>query len=246
LITDIFERQEKKYMLSSGQYASLLPYIKAHCVPDEYPESDVCSIYYDTDDMRLIRASIDKPAYKEKLRIRAYEIPGPETMVFVEIKKKVCGMVYKRRVMMKYSDAVGYLEYGLAAPKPCQITREIDYLKKFYGNLKPAMFVSYHRLSFVDRNDNRLRVTFDDKILCRETDLSLDKGIWGKPLTDDGVKLMEIKTVECMPPWLSAALDKCCIYPGSFSKYGTAYTDTLSENTKEKEKVKIKGEIHCA
>ena len=139
----IFERQEKKYVLSSEHYDMIIPYIQANCIPDEYFESNVLSIYFDTENSRIIRQSIDKPAYKEKLRLRAYEVPTSDSTVYVEVKKKVSGVVYKRRIAIKYHEAVDYLEKNLPPPCQSQITREIDYMKTFYGGLKPAMFISY-------------------------------------------------------------------------------------------------------
>lgn len=245
----IFERHEKKYVLDVKQYEMLLPYIQANCVPDEYFESNVLSIYYDTPNCQIIRQSIDKPAYKEKLRLRAYGVPKADTTVYCEIKKKVTGVVYKRRIAMKYHDAVDYLENNLPPPKESQITREIDYMKTFYGNLRPSMFISYHRFSYVDKENPEIRVTFDDEVMGRETDLQLDKGIYGKQLIPDGIRLMEVKCIGHMPLWLANALDKCQIFPGSFSKYGNAYKELLAEGYYDFAKVQgtyKKGELNLA
>ena len=225
----IFERQEKKYVLSSEHYDMIIPYIQANCIPDEYFESNVLSIYFDTENSRIIRQSIDKPAYKEKLRLRAYEVPTSDSTVYVEVKKKVSGVVYKRRIAIKYHEAVDYLEKNLPPPCQSQITREIDYMKTFYGGLKPAMFISYHRFSYIDKINPNVRVTFDDQVISRETDLRLDKGIYGRNLLDGGIRLMEVKSIGPMPLWLADALDECKIFPDSFSKYGNAYKELLSE-----------------
>ena len=67
-----FTRHEKKYLLNESQYEELLKKMRPYVVPDKFSETDISSIYYDTDTYELIRRSIEKPEYKEKLRIRAY------------------------------------------------------------------------------------------------------------------------------------------------------------------------------
>ena len=114
-----FKRTEKKYLLSSGLFDALWARIGDRMEPDDYPRSTVCSIYYDTDDYRLIRNSIEGPVYKEKLRLRSYHVPGPEDPVFVELKKKYKGVVYKRRVSLPAREAEAWLdrdEHPDAAP----------------------------------------------------------------------------------------------------------------------------------
>ena len=93
----VFERSEKKYLLSPARYRALLAAWAAHIEEDEFFRKTVVNIYYDTPNDRLIRASIDKPVYKEKLRLRSYGLPEADTEVYLELKKKVGGVVYKRR-----------------------------------------------------------------------------------------------------------------------------------------------------
>ena len=227
----VFERVEKKYIISSSQYDSLMQTIPELCVPDIYPESDICSVYSDTPDHLLIRRSLDKPVYKEKLRIRSYDVPTGDSPVFVELKKKLLGTVYKRRISLKYSDAMEFLNSGGKCKKDLsQIEKEIAYCFDLYRSLQPAMFISYHRKSFVGVNDYGLRITFDNDVLSRTTDLELAKGIWGDEVLAEGHYIMEIKTLNSMPLRLAEALDKNRIFPGSFSKYGTAYR-RLTEHT---------------
>ena len=231
----VFERVEKKYIISSSQYDSLMQTIPELCVPDIYPESDICSVYYDTPDHLLIRRSLDKPVYKEKLRIRSYDVPTGDSPVFVELKKKLLGTVYKRRINLKYSDAMEFLNSGGKCKKDLsQIEKEIAYCFDLYRSLQPAMFVSYHRKSFVGINDYGLRITFDNDVLSRTTDLELAKGIWGDEVLAEGHYIMEIKTLNSMPLRLAEALDKNRIFPGSFSKYGTAYQRLTEQIIKSK------------
>ena len=85
-----FQRCEKKYFLTPAQQQTLLAVMADHTRRDVYGEYTICSTYYDTEDWRLIRASIEKPAYKEKLRMRSYGTPAENGRVFAELKKK-CG-----------------------------------------------------------------------------------------------------------------------------------------------------------
>nr|WP_330423131.1 polyphosphate polymerase domain-containing protein [Butyricicoccus sp. OF13-6] len=126
-----FKRYEKKYLVTQQQYDALAKVFAARMVPDRFAESTISNIYYDTPDFRLIRRSLDRPAYKEKLRLRTYRTPGADTEAFVEIKKKYDHIVYKRRVAMTYSEAQAYLDGG-AAPEQSQISREIDWFLRFY------------------------------------------------------------------------------------------------------------------
>lgn len=228
----IFERIEKKYIITDTQYEEMQKYISAHCLPDEYPDSYIYNIYYDTDDDRIVRDSAGKPIYKEKLRLRAYSLPKDDTKVFVELKKKFKGVVYKRRISLPYSDAVAFLNEGVSPSQRTQIVREIEYFMNYYKGIHPAMFISYHRLSYISNDSTSSRITFDSEITYRTHDLLIDKGIYGTPLLEEGTRLMELKILGSMPIWLSHSLDECRIYPTTFSKFGTAYNQLLSEKTK--------------
>ena len=93
---DVFARYEKKYKLTLSQYAALRRWLQDRMEVDSYGLHTICNIYYDTPDFQLIRTSLEKPVYKEKLRLRSYGVPGGDTPVFVELKKKLDGVVYKR------------------------------------------------------------------------------------------------------------------------------------------------------
>lgn len=219
----IFKRYENKYLLNEKQYFEVLKALREKTVPDKYGKSTVCSIYYDTPDKRLIRASIEKPVYKEKLRLRAYGVPSDNTDCFLELKKKYKGIVYKRRVLTSYFSGISYMNGDKSTLAPSQIKNEIDYFKSYYGNLSPSVDIFYSRLAFYDKNDPNVRLTFDSDILFREKELDLKNGIYGEAILPDGMYLMEIKTAGAMPLWTAEMLTHLNIYPASFSKYGTAY-----------------------
>lgn len=92
-----FKRYEKKYRLTREQQRIILNGMREHMQADKFGQYTICNIYYDTDDWQLIRTSIEKPVYKEKLRVRSYGVPGDKGKVFVELKKKYDGVVYKRK-----------------------------------------------------------------------------------------------------------------------------------------------------
>lgn len=229
LFKEKFERVEQKYLLNTEQYRAVLGDIGKMTLPDEYGQSRICNVYYDTPDWQIIRRSIEKPDYKEKLRLRCYGEPDSGSTAFVEIKKKYKGIVYKRRVAMTYSEASTYLSGESQVQKASQITREIDYFIGHYKGLHPAMLISYNRTAFYTSDGSGFRVTFDSDIIWRTNDLDMTKSIEGSRLLTPGVYLMEIKIPCAMPLWMSHILDKYRVYPTSFSKYGKAYCEMISK-----------------
>ena len=221
-----FERYEKKYLLTAAQYRQFRERTRHRLAVDQYGRSTILSVYYDTPDARMIRASMEKPVYKEKLRLRSYGRPGAGDAVFVELKKKYRGIVYKRRVEMPLNAAQAWLGGQGKAPDG-QIGREIAYTLARYENLAPAMFIAYDRVALYGKDDPLLRVTFDSRLLFRHEALTLADGAWGEPLLDPAARLMEVKLPGAMPLWLAHLMDELKIYPASFSKYAAAYQRTL-------------------
>ncbi len=219
-----FERYEIKYRLTDEQYRALLPILAEHLVDDRYRDSVVCSVYYDTPDRRLIRRSMEKPLYKEKLRLRSYGLLSPQGNVFAELKKKYDGVVYKRRMLMPLNAAERFFETGVPIPTS-QVGKELAYAVAYYGGLEPSMFLCYDREAFVGKDDRSLRVTFDRNIRARSEQIDLTSSLDGRLLLPPDERLMEVKTSGALPIWLCAALSSLHIYKTSFSKYGTAYAD---------------------
>ncbi len=238
----IFKRFEIKYMIDEAVFEKLMEVMDGYMIADEHGRSTVCSLYYDTPKHLLIRRSLEHPVYKEKLRLRSYGVAKPSDTVFVELKKKFCSVVYKRRIAMTHDKALSYLagngqiaesqiaesqiaESQIAESQitDSQIASEINYALKIYENLAPAVLLSYEREAFYARNNHEFRVTFDRNILWRDYDLSLDKGIYGTPILEDQKVLMEVKTDGAIPGWMVDFLTANKLYKTSFSKYGTAY-----------------------
>lgn len=219
--TNTFKRQELKFLLTKGQKKVFLSEIGHLIEADEFKEYPITNIYMDTLDSRLIRKSIEKPIYKEKMRVRSYGLACDKTQVFVELKKKFQGVVYKRRIKMPLGEAKEFIKSD--CNKKGQIEDEITYFLTFYKDIKPAMYIAYKREAYKGIDNPELRVTFDDKIVWRNHDLSLSSEIYGKPLIHEEECLMEIKCGDSMPLWLTKALTTNSIYKTSFSKYGKAY-----------------------
>ena len=224
---DVFERYEFKYFLDRSQKKALMEAIDGRMAPDRYGRTTIRNIYYDTGSFRLIRDSLDQPVYKEKLRIRSYQRANKEDPVFVEIKKKFEGVVYKRRVAMPKAAAEGWIDRGNVIPFKSQITSEIDYFLEFYEGIGAKVFLSYEREAYSDGKDPEFRLTLDENILARNTDLDLGSDIWGASLLPDGTTLMEVKISRAMPLWMAQFLSENNISKVSFSKYGAYYKNFL-------------------
>lgn len=224
-----FERYEKKYCLTLSQQRFLLERMTPYMKKDAYGEYTICNIYYDTDDYRLIRASLEKPVYKEKLRVRSYGVPTDGGRVFVEIKKKYDGVVYKRRITASPADAAAFLRTGKSTQPLGQIGREIAWFQRTY-RAEPKVFLAYDRAAFSGADDPAVRITFDTDIRWRTTALDLRCGDYGAPLLPPEQILMELKLPGACPLWLSRALTDIDARQTSFSKYGACYKTYILPN----------------
>lgn len=230
-VQTVFKRYERKYLLTQMQKETVLKAMQPYMTLDKYGRTTIRNLYYDTDTYLLIRRSIEKPAYKEKLRIRSYGRADADSAVFVELKKKYQSVVYKRRISVPYAEATAWLSGEKHTEKHTQIASEIDYFLDYYGSLHPTVFLSYEREAYFCNDDSDFRITFDDNILCRQHDLSLESEVYGTPILPEGKVLMEIKCNGGIPLWMTQVLSKEKIYKTSFSKYGTAYQTLIFPQT---------------
>ena len=218
----VMKRYEWKYILSAAQTDFLCERLKGRMAPDGYGLTTIASLYYDTPDRRLIRASMEKPEFKEKLRLRAYG-PATETSpVFLELKRKAFGLVYKRRVKATISEAERFFAGELALDEAGQIDREIAYFKAYYGQLVPACVILYDRTAYYEPQGD-LRLTIDRDPRYRTDGLSLTQAPVGLPLLGPGETILEIKVQDTIPLWLVRILSEGRIQHRSISKYGEAY-----------------------
>lgn len=224
-----FKRYEIKYLLTSRQKRAILQAMEPYMKLDSYGRTVIRNIYFDTDSFRLIRRSLEKPTYKEKLRVRSYQAAADDDPVFVELKKKYKSVVYKRRLTLSEAQAMNTFRYDLPLPVQSQIAEEIEYFRSYYTGLRPAVFLSYEREAFYSLDGGDFRVTFDENIRYREHDFSLGSEAYGTPLLGEGQTLMEIKTAGGLPLWMSHELNRLRAFRTSFSKYGLAYRHMMTK-----------------
>lgn len=239
----VFNRQEMKYMIDDVQCKALLDVIGGKLQTSKFAESKIMNLYYDSPDSLLVRRSLDKPVFKEKLRLRSYGRPDGGDPVFLEVKRKYNGVVYKRRIKLAYEDCTKFIQSKVKPEMNLpeepnknerqkeQILDEIEYFIKFYDDLEPACMITYDRRSFEAVEDTSLRITFDTGLKYRFYDLDLRKGAYGDSLLEDNKMIMEIKANSAYPLWLCAALEDIDAYKTNFSKYGKAYEYELNRKT---------------
>ncbi len=228
----VFKREEIKYMLTNSQYMRLRQLIDDYMAVDRYGLTTIYSLYFDTEHDDMIRTSISKPKYKEKIRLRSYGTPsGDDSRVFLELKKKFSGTVYKRRVEMTLAQADDYILRGIK-PYESQIMNEIDFSVRRW-QAYPKLLMCYDRIAMFGKEDQQLRMTFDFNIRCRRDDLNPCLGDAGYLLTAKSDVLLEIKIADAMPIWMAKALSAVKAYPVSYSKYGEYYMRELAGTDKD-------------
>lgn len=240
--SNVFKRTEMKYRLDREQRSFLESAITTQMERDEFGVSKISSLYYDTPDFALIERSLDKPLYKEKLRLRVYGTPSPLAPSFVELKKKFKGVVYKRRVMLSLRAAQVFLE-GLRYEEACrafpllehdaqersflphtiQIAREIAFAIRRHEDLSPSYLITCTRRAYAASDGSELRITFDDDLACDRNICDLLRPAQPAALLAPGDSIMEVKNAGPLPLWLVRTLNEANAHPQSFSKYGHAY-----------------------
>ena len=218
---NVMKRYEIKYLLTKEQTEYLVEGLKGHMLLDQYGRTSICSLYYDTPNHRLIRESLDKPEFKEKCRLRSYGLAKPGKPVFLELKRKAYGIVYKRRIQTSIDEVNKFFNKSDVF-SDSQIEKEITYFRDYYESLKPSCLIIYDREAYYEP-DGDLRLTIDYNPRYRLDDLNLSTSTDGKSLLEEGSTILEIKVQDAIPIWLSNLLSGGKIYKNSFSKYGEAY-----------------------
>ncbi len=225
----VFKRHEMKYILTYEQYDILTDLMIKYMKMDKYKRNKITNIYYDTDDYKVIRNSLEKPKYKEKLRMRMYGDVLVNDKVFVELKKKFLGIVYKRRIVLSKEEDVFNLQKINCSN---QILKEIKYFMNLYNDIKPKIHLSYYREAYMGLEDNDFRMTFDFDIKVRNKDITFNESEYDKSVIDD-VVILEVKTIKGLPVWFLEFLKSNLILQTSFSKYGEAYKKYLIHDFKK-------------
>ncbi len=241
---EVFNRFEKKFLIDTKTYEEVLKVLNDYMEEDKYNKGGafytISNLYFDTDDNALIRTSLSKPKYKEKLRLRAYGVPEPDDKVYLEIKKKVNKLVNKRRTAIGLAEAYDFVRTG---QKPevkefmnRQVLNELDYLIN-RNALSPKLYLAYDRRAYFGKDNRDLRISFDMNIRTRRYDLELEKGDYGEQLLAPDIWLMEIKAEKSIPLWLAELLSKHRIYSTSFSKYGTEYYSYIADQNRKEDRL---------
>lgn len=230
-INTVFQRYEKKYLLKGSQYEQVRNTIEPYMQVDEFGKSTICNIYYDTTQYDLVTRSIEKPVYKEKLRLRSYGTVTSEETVFLEIKKKYNGIVYKRRIPLTLKEAdESFLEGRIVGKqKDSQIAKELNYFLERYQPV-PSTYLAYDRIAMYGKDEESIRITFDFHIRSRQERMDLTEDSEGELLLPEDYVVMEIKVTDAYPFWLVHMLEELKITPVSFSKYGTVYQTQIFPN----------------
>ncbi len=234
MAVEVFNRYENKFLTDNTTYNRILDRLLDDMELDEYSKAHdfytISNLYYDTKDNYLIRTSMSKPLYKEKLRLRAYGVPRLDSKVYLEIKKKFNGLTNKRRTSIRLDAAYDFVATGI---KPeitehmnRQVVNEIEYILRLYRP-EPKLYLAYDRKALFGRREQDLRITFDTNIRTRRDDLRLESGDRGEALLEPGQWLMEVKVGKSIPFWLSQLLSDYGIYSIGFSKYGREYSQYL-------------------
>jgi hypothetical protein len=241
----VFARREEKYLLAPGVREKLTSLLGSALEMDGRGKARIGSLYLDTPDDLLIRRSVEKPDFREKLRVRTYgRVCDSNHPAFLEIKRKYLGTVYKRRVRMTLREARRFVEGGVMPLSPYQgdaarvvlnrqILEELRWALARYGTLAPSLYVGYERCAYTYRAQGAsLRLTIDSDVSYRE---GRWEGAWAEErhgenhrnqnhlLLPSGSCLMELKTSAALPLALTRALDELGLYPRGFSKVGNAY-----------------------
>lgn len=232
----VFNRFEKKYLLDEDMYRRVRARLDEYMVPDAYSKGDgsylVNNIYLDTEDHWFIRDSLQKPRYKEKLRLRYYGEEDSHSAMFFEIKKKINRRVSKRRVRTTFEDAMEFIETHNSpdfSPQNRQINNEIRHILE-QKDPKPKVALFYDRKAFFLPQDKDLRITFDYNIRGRRTDVDFSHGSYGAFILPPEKYIMEVKVSNAYPLWLAHVFSELGVNRISYSKYGNEYRQFLHQN----------------
>ena len=226
-IIQVMKRYELKYRLSKEQVEFFKTKVLDRMMIDKYGLTTISSLYYDTPNYSLINRSIEKPLFKEKIRLRSYGIAEKDSPVFLEIKRKNEKIVYKRRIVSKEDKVERFLREGEAFDKN-QISRELEAFRENYKVLEPKYLIIYDRIAYYQDNSD-VRITLDMNPRYRTTDLNLHTSTEGTSLLEEGEAILEIKVQHSIPLWLVEILTEGKIYQTSFSKVGTAHRREMAK-----------------
>lgn len=239
---EVFTRHELKFLIDRHTYGKIYKALMPYLVVDQHANKQgyytVSNIYYDTKDDLFHYEKMKGQDFRQKLRLRTYGHSDLDSESYLEIKKKHKGLVNKRRTALRLRDAYRFLEVDEidnndlidnTNASNIQILKEVAFLKKFY-TLEPKVALCYERQAFQGKEDNELRITFDDNLRKRHHNLRLELGSEGASYVSRDIFVLEIKVNDTIPLWLARILSQFSCSVQSFSKYSTSHNaiDTIA------------------
>lgn len=234
---EIFTRREQKYLITIEQYEELVERMAPYMRPDKNGIDGfytVTSLYFDSYDHQIYFETKNKLKFRQKLRLRVYDDAGTNDTAFFEVKQKHKKVVNKRRMLLPLNEAYRYLredgdqlleDYESSNQ---QVFREVDHFRNLY-HLHPEMIISYDRQALHAIDNPNFRVTFDLNLRCRNYDLYLEHGPYGKNFIDPNLVVLEVKVDHSVPLWLTRVLQDLECEQRSASKYCTSFETLRSD-----------------
>lgn len=224
----IWARHELKYLITESQAAVITQYIRPYMKLDRYSEFrekyayPICSIYLDSEKLKLAKETLNGRCNRYKLRIRGYS-DDPDMPRFFEIKRRVNRTIIKSRARVMPASVAPLIAGELPFPKGAG--KENQALQQFFLYLRlisarPIVLVRYLRQAYESFVDNSIRITFDRELAGKTLDtfdFSMNGTGWITPPLRQVI--LEIKFTGRYPVWLSGMVRDLGLQAGSYSKY---------------------------
>lgn len=228
-------RLEYKYLVPTALLEPIRAALRPHVYPDPLGGRDkpgeytVRSIYYDTLAFDCYHTKLAGLKVRNKFRIRGYNTPGLDPVVYLEIKKRNSGFIDKHRAPVLRRDLKSLLSsrdierYVIASAAMPAAHRDAERFLYHYVRfaLHPAVLVVYDREAVMARLDPSLRITYDTglrRTLAPSLDDLYDDGRLGPAMHKTFI--FELKFFRCaLPGWIRAVIAKFALPRMALSKY---------------------------
>lgn len=223
-------RWELKYLLPLKDARSFMGELEDHCVRDKHVDEtgsyEICSLYYDTPDLRFYFDRVESVGFRRKIRFRSYNHSGQSKALFVEIKERHKSMISKKRINLIDSNFLERYREHDKIPLPDILSRledgaearEMAYLHKRLG-LVPVVMVRYIREPLIPVFEKNMRLTLDTNITAGGTRLNIRDKNGERFLLPPDYGIFELKTNHNIPMWLQSILLRHNMTQTRFSKY---------------------------
>ncbi len=235
------ERHEAKYIVEPRLIPQIREFIRPFCVPDpnadgDPPEYHITTLQLDSFTLALHRAKDLEAVNRFKLRCRTYGLEGTSP-VFLEIKRKIKGIIVKSRVVIPREYwGPGLFQREFPSDLPFRSRHErfnfIEFRRLMHVlDARPVMLIRYTRESYMGRNDTYARITFDRRLCyCPAQGWALPpQGVRWRPM-DSSMALrrpysgfiLELKAYRDAPEWMVEMTERFNLVRTGFCKYSTA------------------------